>query len=238
MKITALLTGRGNNTLMDKNVLPVLGRPLLFYPAFAAYKSKYIDSFYVSSDDDKILKAAEEIGYKRILRPVELALPNSQHFDVIKHALNIIELDSEKPDILIVLLANNGFVNTTWLDSCIEMILKNNSISAVVPVYNDQEHHPYRAKKLDENGHLIPFVDLSNIPVSTNRQDLATSYQLSHNFWVLNIPLSVEPNDGWAPWKFMGRSVMPFEISESFDVHTMEDLERTERWLKNNFEFE
>ena len=30
MKIAALLTGRGNNTLKDKNVLPVLGKPLLY----------------------------------------------------------------------------------------------------------------------------------------------------------------------------------------------------------------
>ena len=30
MKIVALLTGRGNNTLKDKNVLPVLGKPLLY----------------------------------------------------------------------------------------------------------------------------------------------------------------------------------------------------------------
>ena len=36
MKIVALLTGRGNNTLKDKNVLPVLGRPLCQYPAMAA----------------------------------------------------------------------------------------------------------------------------------------------------------------------------------------------------------
>ena len=36
MTIVALLTGRGNNTLRDKNVLPVLGKPLLYYPAMAA----------------------------------------------------------------------------------------------------------------------------------------------------------------------------------------------------------
>lgn len=33
MKVVALLTGRGNNTLKDKNVLPVLGKPLLYLEA-------------------------------------------------------------------------------------------------------------------------------------------------------------------------------------------------------------
>ena len=36
MKVVALLTGRGNNTLKNKNILPVLGKPLLYYPAVAA----------------------------------------------------------------------------------------------------------------------------------------------------------------------------------------------------------
>lgn len=238
MRITALLTGRGNNTLPDKNVLPVLGRPLLFYPAYAATKSVFIDSFYVSSDDEKILNVASELGYKKILRPQELAKPDSQHLDVINHSLDWIrKKDDFIPDILIVLLANNGFAKTTWIDRCIEMIVQNSLVSAVVPVYNDQEHHPLRAKKLSKEGYLLPFIDLNDAPISTNRQDLETSYQLSHNFWVLNVPISITPNDGYSPWKFMGKTVVPYEISESFDVHTMEDLERTERWLKSNYEF-
>ena len=46
MKIAALLTGRGNNTLKDKNVLPVLGKPLLYYPAMAAKTCNLITDFY------------------------------------------------------------------------------------------------------------------------------------------------------------------------------------------------
>lgn len=35
-KISALLTGRGNNSLQDKNILDVLGHAVLYYPAHAA----------------------------------------------------------------------------------------------------------------------------------------------------------------------------------------------------------
>ena len=104
MRIAALLTGRGNNTLKDKNVLPVLGKPLCQYPAMAAKNCSFITDFYVSSDDEKILTAAEEIGYKRIIRPVELAKPTSQHIDAIKHALGIMKEDGVEPDILVVIL--------------------------------------------------------------------------------------------------------------------------------------
>lgn len=64
MKIAALLTGRGNNTLKDKNVLPVLGKPLLYYPAMAAKTCNLITDFYVSSDDEKILKQHQTVVIK------------------------------------------------------------------------------------------------------------------------------------------------------------------------------
>lgn len=51
MKTIALLTGRGNNTLQDKNILDVLGHPVLYYPAHAARKCSLIDDWYCSSDD-------------------------------------------------------------------------------------------------------------------------------------------------------------------------------------------
>ncbi len=41
MKVNVLLTGRGNNTLKDKNVLDVLGKPVMYYPANACKKSIY-----------------------------------------------------------------------------------------------------------------------------------------------------------------------------------------------------
>ena len=116
MKIVALLTGRGNNTLKDKNVLPVLGKPLLYYPAMAAKSCSLITDFYVSSDDDKILDAAAACGYKKIRRPDELALPTAQHKDVIVHALKVMKEEGIEPDILIVLLANSAIVKTEWIE--------------------------------------------------------------------------------------------------------------------------
>ena len=51
MKVYALLTGRGNNTLKDKNILDILGHPVLYYPACAALKSAFVDKCFCSSDD-------------------------------------------------------------------------------------------------------------------------------------------------------------------------------------------
>lgn len=231
-KIVALLTGRGNNTLKDKNVLPVLGKPLLYYPAMAAKSCPLISDFYVSSDDEKILDAAADCGYKRIVRPSELAMPTSQHVDAIIHALEVMKNEGVVPDVLIVLLANSGIVKTEWIDESIQCILKDETLSAVVPVLLEMDNHPYRSKRLREDGCLDTWFDFKGKNISTNRQDLPKNYVLCHNFWTLNLRESIySKKEGQPPWKFMGNRIKPIVVKESFDVHDEEDILRTEKWL-------
>ena len=234
MQTTALLTGRGNNTLKDKNILEVCGKPLLAYPAEAARKSSLIDEFFVSSDDEKILSIAQDCGFKRIKRPADLGRSDSKHVDVIKHALGVIKDEGTEPDILVVLLANTVCVKTEWIDECLREILNHSDISAVVPVVSDLDRHPYRAKKKNENGLLESFFDFGDREVSSNREEIGDCFFLCHNFWVLNIKESVYTSDGQFPWKFMGGSVKPYKLDWSIDVHTKEDLIRSENWVKAN----
>lgn len=232
MKIAALLTGRGNNTLKDKNVLPVLGKPLLYYPAMAARSCELITDFYVSSDDEKILNAAAECGYKKILRPAELALPTAQHVDAIVHALKVMKEDGVEPDILVVLLANSGIVKKEWIQESIENLITNPELSASVPVLLEQDHHPYRCKCLREDGCLGTWFDFKGRDISTNRQDLPMNFVLCHNFWTLNLKNSLYSDVvGQQPWTFMGNNIKPIVVKESFDVHDEDDLKRTEKWI-------
>jgi len=231
----ALLTGRGNNSLPGKNVLPVFGKPLLTYCAVAAKKVLENNNLFVSSDDRDILEAAANIGYTAILRPKELSGPDAQHIDAILHGLNVIEsVANESVDILVVMLANSATIKSEWIAEAINMIENDPSITSVVPVYKEQDHHPFRAKKIDNEGKLVPYFDFEEDFVSTNRQDLSANYFLSHNFWVLNVNKSIKLNDGFKPWTFLGKKTMPIFVEGCFDVHTMEDIEKTKVWLKAN----
>ncbi len=231
--ITALLTGRGNNTLPDKNILPVFGKPLLQYPALAAKAVSSITDFYVSSDDDKILAAAAEVDYLPIKRPDALGRPDAQHVDVIDHALEVLKEKGVEPDILVVILANHVTTKKQWIDDCVQAILDNPELTACVPVYKEMDHHPFRAKGLNSDGLLEPMVDLSGKKISTNRQDLPVNYFLSHNFWVLNLK-TINRATGQPPWTFMGDKVKPYPVEEAFDIHTTADLVRSEEWLIEN----
>lgn len=228
--IAALLTGRGNNTMKDKNVYEVLGKPLLSYPCIASKESDLIDSYWVSSDCEKILKAASDYEFEIIDRPLELASPTAQHVDVIDHALEVLRNRQVVPDILVVLLANTVTIKKKWIDDCINELLKDDTLTSCVPVYREMDHHPYRAKKIGVDGCLTPFFDFKDEHVSTNRQELEPCFFLCHNFWVLNLK-TINREIGQKPWKFMGNKIKHYEIDEAFDVHTLEDIDRSQKWL-------
>ena len=229
------MTGRGNNTLQDKNVLEILKQPVLYYPAKACRNVKNIEAFYCSSDDEKILSAAEKLGYKRILRPAFLATPNAQHIDCILHALEEIQNDGIIPDILVVLLANNVTVKSSWISDCIQIMENAPETTAVVPVYNDNDHHPLRGKIIEKDGFLGMYDKRSCGNISTNRQDLQPCYFLAHNFWVLNVKEMLSGKVGQPPWSFMGNKIKPYIIDSSIDIHDKEDLFLAELWIKEHY---
>ena len=100
--IIALLVGRGGSVgFPNKNVYPVLKRPLMSYPLLAAQNSKFVDDVYVSTDSKAIEEVGIKFGAKIIKRPAELATSEAVLEDTFLHAykfikdqLNILAFDS------------------------------------------------------------------------------------------------------------------------------------------------
>ena len=230
-KIVALMIGRGGSSLKDKNILPVLGHPLLHWAAAAARRSRHIGRFYISSDDAKILDTAAQAGYMKIRRPDELASDTAQSCDAVRHALKVMEADGPV-DIVVVQHANVGTISEQIIDDCIDQLLADDSLSSVVPSHEHNEYHPMRAKGLTEAGLLKPFVDTGK-PVSANRQDLPTCYFFDHSIWALRADAIRTPG-GQGPWDCMGTRIKPYPTEGCLDVHSLEDLKTTEDWIKEN----
>ena len=157
MKIAAIITGKRSSSLKNKNLLKINNKPVLSYPCVEAKKVKEINKFYVSSEDKKILNLCHKYGYKKILRPKFLALANSKHSHVLKHAINFIVKDKFKPEIIVVLLANAPIIKAKWIIDCIKIIINNKKVTAAVPVVLNNDQNPYRAKKI-KNGYLRNFI--------------------------------------------------------------------------------
>lgn len=151
------------------------------------------------------------------------------------HALDIMKQKGKLPEILVVILANNVTIKSQWIDDCIKMMEDNPAVTAVVPTYIDNDHHPLRAKRLMEDGTLSMYEQGIDGKVSTNRQDLPVCYFLAHNFWVLNVEFLCSGRDGQQPWGFMGDKILPYVIDESIDIHHEIDLYIAKEWIKENY---
>ena len=233
----ALLTGRGGSvSLPDKNVIKVLNRPMMAYPAIMAQQAKNIDEIYISTDGKKLISIAEDMGIKVILRPKELAKPDSQHKDAIIHALDWLNERSIFPEILVVLLCNVGTHTPGVIDKCIDILKKDPDIDSVVTIDERNEYHPLRAKRIGEDGFLKPFMDInSDLKISTNRQDLEKCYFLDHSLWALRVENCFKKGKrGQPPWDFLGDKIIGFPCKGAIDIHNMADVAYTEEWLKQN----
>ncbi|MDC1200508.1 hypothetical protein N8012_01375 [Pelagibacteraceae bacterium] len=231
MKIYAILTGKKNSTLKNKNILKILKQRVFIYPAKSARKSKNIEKYFTSSDSKVMLNETKKIGYIPINRPAYLSSKNSKHRDVLLHSLKFIKTNLNiLPDVVLVLLANSPTIKTKWIDECVK-IMKNQNVDAVVPVVKNNDHHPLRAKQI-KNNILKPYLKMPK-NMSTNRQELTSSYFLAHNFWLIKTSC-IYNNKGLMPWAFMGKKVVAYEIDESIDIHNTNDIENCKKWLLKN----
>lgn len=229
-RIVALMLGRGGSSLPGKNVLPVHGVPLLLWAAGAAHRSKHIGRYYISSDDNDIIQTANRAQYKTIRRPEELCTDTAQSSDAVKHALDFILKDSPA-DIIVVQHANVGTLTEHIIDDCIDILLEDPTLSAVIPSHEKAEYHPFRARRINKDNTLEPFCNTDG-PVSANRQDLPTCLFFDHSIWVLRASSIHDPN-GQPPWPCMGQKIRPYITEGCLDVHDLNDLAHTERWIKD-----
>ena len=127
--IVAVIPARGGSKrLHRKNIYPVWEFPMIFWSIDACKKSRYIDSVYVSSEDNEILKIAESFGAKKIYRPVELSGDFVYKQEVIVHATTQI-MKSKSLDIFNSILSRSESKTKISKDSPAGMMISTESLN-------------------------------------------------------------------------------------------------------------
>lgn len=128
LRVLAVIPARGGSKgIRKKNIRFVAGKPLIYYPIVAAQQSKYVDSVYVTSDDEIILRIAKLFGAAIIKRPPELATDDVTLDPVVYHAVNEAENNSAtRYDIVITLQPTTPLITAQDIDNAIEMLIKEN----------------------------------------------------------------------------------------------------------------
>ena len=123
--IAALLLGRkGSQGFPGKNLWPIHGRPLAWYPLTAASRAEHVDKVFMSTDDPELMRLAEENGAEVIERPPELCSPEALGEDAYGHGYReIIRRTGEKPELMVLLFCNAATLLPERIDEGIEVCI-------------------------------------------------------------------------------------------------------------------
>ena len=84
--------------MKDKNIHPLLGKPLIEYSIEQCLKSEYVSEVYVSTESEDISKVSRAAGAKLIMRPAELADDKTPKIIAIRQAIEQLEMEGEQFD--------------------------------------------------------------------------------------------------------------------------------------------
>lgn len=151
VKILGIIPARGgSSSIPRKNIAIVAGKPLIYYSIREAQKSKMLDAFIISTDDQEIAEIARSYGADvPFLRPKKFAQKYSPEIEYQQHALNWLEKNRGwKPDIVVVIKPTSPLRPASDIDRTIKL-LKSGNYSMTRTVAKPQ-HHPYRIWRFEK----------------------------------------------------------------------------------------
>ncbi len=235
--IVALILGRGGSVgLPGKNVMPLLGRPLMSYPLMAVKNSKYCDKVYLSTDDDDIRRVGENFGVVNIERPNYLATKEALAEDAYIHGYNEIKkILGKEPEFLILLFCNGATVLSDQIDQAVEILRSDDSLDSACTVSSYNMWSPLRAKKIDNNGRLVSFIppDFFSDNVSCDRGSQGDTWYADCSMFVVR-PYCMLKKNGDMPFTWIGRNVHPIKQWGGLDVDYGWQVPIVEYWLREH----
>jgi len=124
MSTLATICARGGSTgVPRKNILPILGKPLIHYTIEQAQACPLIDHVFVSTDDEEIAEVARQAGAQvPFLRPAEMATSTAAKIPVIQHLVDWVVDSGIEVDKIVDLDPTSPLREQEDIQSCIEML--------------------------------------------------------------------------------------------------------------------
>jgi CMP-N-acetylneuraminic acid synthetase len=216
--IPALIIGRKGSRVKDKNVWPLLGRPLSLYPILAAKHARSISTVFVSTDCEKIQAIAREQGCVYIERPAFLATNEALAEDAFKHGFEQIAKQVSEPiEFIVLLFANGATITPGIIDKGVQFLRENPDYDSAVSVSKYNMFSALRARRV-ENGKVKPFVDPALFGDATcDRDSQGDTYFVDCSVFVLR-PHCFDYSRGEIPFRWIGKTVHPLHQEGGCDV--------------------
>ena len=235
--ICSLILGRkGSVGFPGKNLYEIDGHPLAWYPMQAALNTVEIDHNFISTDDPELMKLGKILGYKVIERPDYLATAEALGDDAYKHGYEeIIKFIGQKPEFLVLMFCNAPTITPEQISRGINMLRNDSSADSAVTVSKYNMYSPTRARKVDKNGTLQPFIYFEHHPELEN---LNCDRDSQGDVWFADVAVSIirpenldNLEDGMLPQRWMGKKILPIYNEAGLDMDYEWQIGQVEWWL-------
>jgi len=241
--VCALMIGRkGSVGFPGKNVYPVLGRPLATYPLLAAKESHYVGRTFVSTDSPELMDLASEHGVELIDRPAELATKEALGEDVFAHGYHEIvrklALEGLDVEFIVLLFANAATITGDLIDQGIDILRREENFDSAVTTSVYNMWSPLRARSLNSNGCLEPFVPFETFGdpdnLNCDRDSQGDVYFADMSVSIVRPHCLENLKDGLLPQKWMGQRIASIQNWGGCDVDYEWQVPMVEFWLRKH----
>ena len=230
-EIVALIPARsGSKGVVDKNVRPLGGHPLIDWSIKACLKSKLIDRVIVSTDSEQYAQLSIGLGAEvPFLRPENISGDRSTDYDFVLHALDWFAMQGSEPLLVVHIRPTTPFRAPDLVDKAIETFQRAQGASALRSVHEMSES-AYKTFEIADSGHLKRLASDSTALDAANsaRQQFPATYQANGYVDVLS------PRFIRSQKLLHGDSVMPFITPTVVEVDTEDDFFHLEYLLDRN----
>ncbi len=185
----------GSKGIPGKNLVPIAGKPLVYWAAKALAEAPSISRAICSTDSPEISEVAQEAGLEvPFRRPKELAEDNSMVKEVILHALAYMErLHRENYSHVVLAQATAPTVTSVDIDCAVELASRSNYSSVISASVVPPEYNPAVTFTAQENG--VVNWTLGKEAASKRRQDWPSTYARTGLVYVFSVRQLIENNE-------------------------------------------
>jgi len=232
LKVIAVIGARsGSKSIQDKNIQPILGKPVLGWTVESALGAKMVDRVIVSTDSPEYAEVAKKYGAEvPFLRPKEISQDTSHDIEYLTHAIEwLAENENYLPDIIFKVSASSPLFSPQSYDECVGVIQGDETLDAVYAIY-PADKHPYKMWSIKGNK-LELFIpkDVTGLQEQYNmpRQILPEAYVHGSNFCLRYDTIMEKKSTGGDNIGFIR---IPHE--EGFDIDSLVDLHTAGQLIK------
>lgn len=228
IKRMAIIPARsGSKGIIDKNIKPLNGKPLMVYSIDAAKSSESFDTIFVSTDSEVYSEIAKKAGAdSHFLRSKANSSDNSSSWDAVREVVKRFEEEGRTFDEIMLLQPTSPLRTHIDIQNAINIMKEKNALA--VESLTEMDHSPLWSNTLPPDGSMENFFNEYNCKT---RQALPTYYRENGAIYLLKRELLDKPDSDLFSTRCFAY-IMPRERSIDIDVNL--DFKLAELLIKDN----